>query len=397
MTIDFSEKTILITGGTGTLGRFLLQSLLSQFHEIKRIIVFSRDELKQFEESRRFSAYSHKLIWKLGDVRDLNRLKQVCKNVDYIFHLAALKQVPSCELNPDESIQTNIIGTQNLIRVAEENGVKKLIGVSTDKAVEPVNTYGATKLLMEKLIIAADREIESCRFTVVRFGNFAASRGSVIPLFLRQKQADEKLTVTDPSMTRFCIEETEAANSLINVLGLMKGGEIFVPKMKSYRIGDIASIISTPSHWKMTGIRTGERMHEELISKHEPGVLFESDNSWVILPYLPAHRLAYYKEYFPIMVERENFTYRSDRNNQWYEKDDLKELIWGKKELFFTNDGCSSIPATSATTTETTATEASKTTTSSSSKTTAKTTTPVSGLSSSSRIGSIRPEHRSTT
>lgn len=376
MSCHLSGKTILITGGTGSLGTALLQILLTKYTGIRQIIVYSRDELKQFEESERLATYTT-LKWKLGDIRDFDRLKQVCKNVDYIFHLAALKQVPACELNPDECIKTNITGTQNLIRAAHETGVTKVIAVSTDKAVEPVNTYGASKLLMEKLILSADSEQQGCQFSIVRFGNFAASRGSVIPLFLAQKHAGEKLTVTEPSMTRFCIREDDAALCLIDVLMGMKGGETYIPKMKSYRIGDIANAIAPPTQWKLSGIRVGERIHEELISKDEFGIVLEAPHMLIIVPYRRLEELDIYRQSYQLIVHKNGYSYRSDLNIQRFTQDDIHEMIWGKV-LQPPADRYDLIPATGAATTKTSATKTAKTSAS------AKTTAPVPGLSPSS-------------
>jgi UDP-N-acetylglucosamine 4,6-dehydratase len=378
MSCNLSGKTILITGGTGSLGTALLQILLTKYAGIRQIIVYSRDELKQFEESERLATCKI-LKWKLGDIRDFDRLKQVCKNVDYIFHLAALKQVPACELNPDECIKTNITGTQNLIRAAHETGVTKVIAVSTDKAVTPVNTYGASKLLMEKLILSADSEQQGCQFSIVRFGNFAASRGSVIPLFLRQKHAGEKLTVTEPAMTRFCIREEDAALCLIDVLTAMKGGETYIPKMKSYRIGDIANAIAPPNQWKLSGIRVGERMHEELISRDESGIVLEAPHMLIILPYSRLDELdIYHQSYYQSIVHKNGYSYRSDLNNQWYTQGDIHEMIWGNG-LQSSADRHQLIPASGSAATKTSAPKTTKSAT-----TASEASAPVSGLSSSS-------------
>ena len=376
MNLNLSGKTLLITGGTGSLGIALLDELLTKFADVRQIIVYSRDEFKQFELSQRYTGRSE-IKWRIGDVADYERLKHVCKNVDIIFHLAAMKQVPACELNPDECIKTNIVGTQNLIRVANETGVKKVLAVSTDKAVKPVNAYGGSKLIMEKLIRCADAENADCKFSVVRFGNFAMSRGSVIPLFLAQKSKGLDLSITDPSMTRFCISEQEAASCLLKVLQLMKGSEIFIPKMKSYRICDIARVISNPGRWKVTGLRLGERMHEELICPSEGGMVVETEQ-WLIM--LFSDSLHKY-ELLNCKIHTAGFSYRSDLNNDWYTQEDIKRVLVNY-ELISESGRYRSISTTCTATTKTSSSETTKSATST--KSTAESATPVTRLPASS-------------
>lgn len=381
MYLNFSGKTILVTGGTGSLGGTLLHYIITEFSDIERIIIYSRDELKQFEESGQYGN-NKRICWKLGDIRDYERLKEVCCNVDYIFHLAALKQVPACEQNPEECIKTNITGTQNVIRAAQESGVKIVIAVSTDKAAAPVNAYGASKLLMEKLMISANNAGygSGCRFSVIRFGNFAASRGSVIPLFLHQKQNGLRLTITDPGMTRFCIRREDAAVYLIKVMKMMKGGEIFIPKMKSLRIGDIAAAVAPSDMWHKTGIRQGERIHEELISGQESETILETRDSFIMITAGNNEQMDYYRQQLNALQKHHGFVYRSDLNDQWFSSSEIHDLLMDIASG--TASQYKLIPSSCSSTTKTTTTESAKATASATESST-KATAPVSGMASS--------------
>lgn len=282
---EFNNKNILITGGTGSLGNKLVEILLKHFHP-KKIIIFSRDEFKQsiMQETFPQSKYPN-IRYFLGDIRDYNRLEEVFVNVDIIFHTAALKQVPALEYNPMEAIKTNIHGAENIIRAAIKNKVKKVMAISSDKAVHPINLYGATKLCFEKLFIAANNLCPdmSTIFSVARYGNVLGSRGSVLPLFLKQKENNE-FTVTDEKMTRFTITLEQAVNFILNCTNDMIGAEIFVPKIPSYNIIQLAKLINDKAEIKIVGIRPGEKMHESLISENESYLALEFDHYFVIKP-----------------------------------------------------------------------------------------------------------------
>jgi len=284
----FKNKTILITGGTGSFGKQLVSYLLKNKFPLLKIIVFSRDEFKQFELSKIFPEEKYPCMrYFIGDVRDKDRLMLALQGVDYVIHAAALKQVPVAEYNPFEAIKTNIIGSQNLIECCLNNTVKKVIALSTDKAAAPLNLYGATKLCSEKLFITANNIIgkKKISFSVVRYGNVLGSRGSVIPEFFKQKQRGT-LFITDKEMTRFSISLEESVDFVMLALISSVGGEIFVPKIPSFRIIDLAQIISSKSKIKFTGIRDGEKIYEELITIPESLNTFESKNYYLILPFL---------------------------------------------------------------------------------------------------------------
>lgn len=284
----FKNKTILITGGTGSFGKQLVSYLLKNKLPILKIIVFSRDEFKQFELSKIFPEEKYPCMrYFIGDVRDKDRLMLALQGVDYVIHAAALKQVLVAEYNPFEAIKTNIIGSQNLIECCLNNTVKKVIALSTDKAAAPLNLYGATKLCSEKLFIAANNIIgkKKISFSVVRYGNVLGSRGSVIPEFFKQKQRGT-LFITDKEMTRFSISLEESVDFVMLALISSVGGEIFVPKIPSFRIIDLAQVISSKSKIKFTGIRAGEKIYEELITIPESLNTFESKNYYLILPFL---------------------------------------------------------------------------------------------------------------
>jgi len=272
---------ILITGGTGSFGKEALHQLL-HFHNYDKVIIFSRDELKQHELQQQYPEEKYPTArFFLGDVRDVKRLKRALKGVDHVIHAAALKQVPAAEYNPTEAIKTNIMGAVNLIEACIDCGVKKVIALSTDKAVNPINLYGATKLCMEKLLVAGNHYSNKTLFSVVRYGNVVGSRGSVVPLLKKQAETG-CLTVTHPEMTRFWITLDKAVGFVLLRLADMKGGEIFVPTMPTMNILDLAETIAPKADIKMTGIRAGEKMHETLISKDD------------------AHRVSAFKDYYTI-------------------------------------------------------------------------------------------------
>ena len=282
---NLNNKSILITGGTGSFGRHFVKKIMSNFKP-KRLVIFSRDELKQYDMSRELNEKKNSYIrFFLGDVRDKERLDMAFKDVDYVIHAAALKQVEAAEYNPYECIQTNITGSQNVINASLKNNVKKVIFISTDKATNPINLYGATKLAAEKLFVAANniKGKNSTIFSVVRYGNVIGSRGSVIPIFLKCKNSKNKIVpITHKSMTRFIISLENGVNFVLSSLGLMNGGEIFVPKISSLRIIDLAKAIVPNHKIKYIGIRRGEKLHELLLSEDESNQVMEGKDRYII-------------------------------------------------------------------------------------------------------------------
>lgn len=280
-----NDKSILITGGTGSFGKQMLKTLLENFQP-KKIVIFSRDEFKQSEMQKEFNVNKYKsLRYFLGDIRDKERLMEAFNDIDIVFHAAALKQVPALEYNPSEAIKTNIYGAENVIKAAISNNVKNVIAISTDKAVSPVNLYGATKLCFEKLFISANNIVgkKDTKFSVLRYGNIFESRGSVVPLFLEQSKTN-KFTVTDPEMTRFNFTLESAINFVLNCSSKILGGEIFVPKLKSYNIIQLCNVINPEAEIEITGIRPGEKLHECMISFTEIENCYECDMYFIILP-----------------------------------------------------------------------------------------------------------------
>ena len=321
-------KNILITGGTGSFGNKLTDTLLTNFFPNK-IIILSRDEFKQYEMQKRFSPSKYpQMRYFIGDVRDLDRLRYAFKNIDIIFHAAALKQVPAIEYNPTEAIRTNIYGTENVIRAAIENNVERVIGVSTDKCVSPANLYGATKLCLEKLIISGNfLSGKKTKFCVLRYGNVFGSRGSVVPLFLKQKN-EGVLTVTDKDMTRFTLTLQEAINFVLMSAEAMVGGEIFIPKLPSYNIVQLAKVIAPDAEIKEIGIRPGEKMHEAMIGTYESHLAIECEDKYVIQPLIPIYsdQPDIYIKLHGDKLCNANFEYSSGEN---YLIDDsrLKEMV----------------------------------------------------------------------
>jgi UDP-N-acetylglucosamine 4,6-dehydratase/5-epimerase len=278
------DKVVLITGGTGSFGQACVKTILARYR-VKKVIVFSRDEFKQAEMAAGFSPDQYPIRYFIGDVRDKERLKWAFQEVDFVIHAAAMKQVPASEYNPTECIRTNIAGSENVVNAAAESGVKKVIALSTDKAVSPVNLYGATKLCAEKLFIAANAFVgrKKCLYAVVRYGNVAGSRGSVVPLFMKKKDAGV-LPVTHPDMTRFWLTLEQGVDFVLKSLERMTGGETFVPKVPSLKIMDLAKHICPACEIKIIGIRQGEKIHETLISKDEARNTLEAKAYYVIKP-----------------------------------------------------------------------------------------------------------------
>ena len=278
----YDNKKILITGGTGTLGNILTDFFLET--NCKKICIFSRDEFKQHQMKLKFKEHKNfkKLRFFIGDIRDTERIKYACKDIDIVFHTAALKQVDAIEYNPMEAVKTNILGTQNVVMACIENNVEQLIGISTDKCVAPANLYGATKLCLEKLIISAyEYSAYKLKTCVLRYGNVVGSRGSVVPIFLNQKNNGE-FTVTDERMTRFTLTIQEACNFILNCVTISKGGEIFVPKLPKYTLPQLCKVINPNNNIKIMGLRPGEKLHEAMISEAESLNVWESEYFYVV-------------------------------------------------------------------------------------------------------------------
>ncbi len=317
------DKTILITGGTGSFAHKFVEIVLKDYSP-KVIRIYSRDELKQLNMRNKFNN-NERLRFLIGDVRDKSRLHRAMNDAEIVIHSAALKQVPACEYNPIEAVRTNIEGAINIIDTAIENNVKKVITISTDKAVHPVNLYGATKLVAEKLFIQGNAYsgARETKFSCVRYGNVVASRGSVIPIFLEQKK-NGIITITDERMTRFWITLEQGVRFVINCIEKIRGGEVFVPKIPSMRIIDLADVVSPESKRKKIGIRPGEKIHEILITEQEARHTREFKNYFIIEPDFPFWDRKNYKNGKPV---KEDFKYASDSNNWWLTKDELKKMI----------------------------------------------------------------------
>jgi len=322
----FRDKTILITGGTGSFGQKCTEILLRN-HKPKKVIIFSRDEYKQFEMSKVYSPKQFACIrYFLGDIRDIQRLHRAFSGVDYIIHAAALKQIPATEYNPFEAIKTNILGASNLINAAIDQGVKKVIALSTDKAANPINLYGATKLCSDKLFIAGNAYVgrDQTTFSVVRYGNVIGSRGSVIPYFLK-KRKDGVLPVTDKRMTRFWITLEQSVMFVLENFSRMVGGEIFVPKLPSMKIIDLAYSICPQCELEFIGIRPGEKLHEVLISKDDAQNTIEFDRFYIIKPHFNYFERRFHEDNGKQV--NESFEYNSKHNTQWLNSKQLMEFI----------------------------------------------------------------------
>jgi UDP-N-acetylglucosamine 4,6-dehydratase/5-epimerase len=326
-------KSILITGGTGSFGKKFTEIVLKKYPKIKRLIIFSRDELKQYEMSRKFSFEKYPAMrYFLGDIRDIDRLKQAFDGIDIVIHAAALKQVPAAEYNPSEFIKTNILGTQNVVDAVLSSGsVTKLVALSTDKASSPANLYGATKLCADKLVIAGKniKGKKNINFSVVRYGNVLGSRGSVLPAFIKQNIESQFFTITDEEMTRFTITLTEGVNMVLWSIANAIGGEIFVPKIPSYKILDMAEAINPKKKVKIIGIRPGEKLHEEMIGIADAENTIDLGKYYAILPYDNQEMLKKYlsKKSFKAKKVPKLFSYSSDLNEDFVSVDVLRDMI----------------------------------------------------------------------
>ncbi len=325
-----NNKNILITGGTGSFGQAFTAKILKKFPRINKIIIFSRDEFKQNNMSEKYNSEKEKKILRffLGDIRDVQRLKIALQDIDIVIHAAALKQVPAAEYNPIEFIKTNVLGAQNLVEACLDNKVKQLVALSTDKAAAPINLYGATKLCSDKLFTAANniRGKQDIRFSVVRYGNVAGSRGSVMPLFISQKK-NNLLQITDKSMTRFNISLDEGVETVLWTLKNMQGGEIVVPKLPSYRIMDLAKAISNKIKIKLIGKRPGEKIHEELITISDSGNTIDVGNYYLILPTNNLRDLKTFVKRYKKLKFLNGFNYSSEKNKHFLKVNELKKIL----------------------------------------------------------------------
>ena len=332
-------KTILITGGTGSFGQEFTRTVLNRYQP-RKIIIYSRDEYKQYLMQKEFSEHLDVLRFFIGDVRDKARLCRALEGVDYVIHAAAFKQVPAAEYNPFEAVKTNILGTQNLIDVSIDKGVKKLVALSTDKAVNPINLYGATKLAMEKIVISAENYSgnKDIGFCVVRYGNVLGSRGSVLPFFLDlYRQGKRIFPITDLRMTRFWITLEEAVELVLFALENAVGGEVFVPKIPSMKIVDMARAICPDCEFEVIGIRPGEKLHETLISEDESRTVYDLGKYYVILPQFLFRSKKVYDHYASYPKVKEGFVYRSDLNPWYLSVEELHQILVNQ----FGEDWCS--------------------------------------------------------
>ena len=324
-----SGKSLLITGGTGSLGRELTRTILREWPDIKRLVIFSRDEQKQFVMAQDYPGDAFPQIrFFIGDVRDLDRMKRALQGVDVVIHAAAMKHVHIAEYNPDECVKTNIGGAENVIKASLSSGVSNVVALSTDKACAPINLYGATKLASDKLFIAANniRGSRDIRFSVVRYGNVMGSNGSVIPFFLNKKK-EGKLPITDMKMTRFNISLADGVRMVLHAIREAWGGEILVPKIPSYRITDLAEAIGPDCDHPVIGIRPGEKIHEEMITASDSFSTFDLGDYYAILPQVPAWDLESYKQHFNAKAVAPGFNYCSGTNEEFLTAEELRELI----------------------------------------------------------------------
>jgi UDP-N-acetylglucosamine 4,6-dehydratase/5-epimerase len=321
--MDWKDQVVLVTGGTGSFGKKITEILLAEYHPAK-LIIYSRDELKQYE--MRAAGFDHaSLRYFIGDVRDQERLRRAMHGVNVVVHAAALKQVPACEYNPMEAIKTNIMGTSNVIEAALDASVKKVMSLSTDKAVNPVNLYGATKLAAEKLVVQSNAYAAgtSTRYACVRYGNVVGSRGSVVPVFLQQRQTG-RVTLTDKRMTRFWLSLEQGVHFVIKCIETMNGGEVYVPKIPSMKVIDLARAIAPKAKVEVIGIRPGEKLHEVLISEDEARTTVEREDMYVIIPSEPLWERSLQYEGKPLP---EGFRYTSDTNPNWLDIESIRKFV----------------------------------------------------------------------
>jgi UDP-N-acetylglucosamine 4,6-dehydratase/5-epimerase len=338
MTFDLSDRSILITGGTGSFGHAFVGTLLDNYPDLRRLVVYSRDELKQYEMAERFSPERHPgLRYFIGDVRDRDRLRRALEGIDIVVHAAALKQVPAAEYNPFEAVKTNVIGAQNVIEACLDTDVQRVVALSTDKAAAPINLYGATKLCSDKLFTAANniKGHRDLTFSVVRYGNVMGSRGSVIPFFLARRKTGV-LPVTDPNMTRFNISLDEGVAMVLWAIEHAKGAEIFVPKIPSYRITDLARAIGPDCEHPIVGIRPGEKVHEEMITASDSINTVDLGCYYAILPMAGTYGPKTYCQSNGFRPVPDGFAYNSGTNPDFLDVEQLRTLIRRHVEPDFT-------------------------------------------------------------
>jgi len=327
--LDLNGKAILITGGTGSLGKALTKRIFDKFPDVARLVIFSRDEQKQFQMAMEYPREKYPAIrYFIGDVRDKDRLLRAFQGIDYVIHAAAMKHVHLAEYNPSECIKTNVNGAENVIYACLETSVQKVVALSTDKACAPINLYGATKLTSDKLFVAANniRGSKQIRFSVVRYGNVMGSNGSVIPFFLKKRE-EGFLPITDPNMTRFNISLDGGVDMVLHALHEAWGGEIFIPKIPSYKITDVATAIAPEIPQKVIGIRPGEKIHEEMVTSSDSFYTFDLGKYYVILPSMPNWDIAQFKARFNAKNVAAGFSYNSGDNTEWETVDSLRKLI----------------------------------------------------------------------
>ena len=327
-----NNKSVLITGGTGSFGKKFVETILRDYPQVKRIVIYSRDELKQFELKQKYPAQKYpQLRFFIGDVRDGERLKRACEGIDVIIHAAAIKQVDTAEYNPDECIKTNVHGAQNVINAALQSGVKHVVALSTDKACAPINLYGATKLTSDKLFVAANNisGARDIKFSVVRYGNVMGSRGSVIPFFINKRDSGaQELPITDMRMTRFNISLEAGVALVMFAIGHHLGGEIFIPKIPSYRITDVAKAIAPNLPMVEIGIRPGEKLHEEMITVTDAMNTIDLGAYYAILPSVAFnHTYDDYVKHHNAKKVPEGFHYSSDTKTEWETVESMRENI----------------------------------------------------------------------
>ncbi len=323
----FNHKNVLITGGTGSFGKALVLHLLKKYKKISKLVIFSRDELKQYEMKKILDPSKFGCLrFFLGDVRDKERLSRAFDGIDYVFHAAALKQVDTAEYNPFEFIKTNVLGSQNIIDASLDSSVKKVLALSTDKASSPINLYGATKLCADKLFVSANNIVgkKNIKFSVLRYGNVMFSRGSVLPLLIERNKKNLNFKITDPRMTRFNIELYQAINLSISCLQKMLGGELFVPKLKSYNVMQLAKAINPKNKIKYIGLRPGEKLHEEMISSIDSLNTFDLGKLFAIIDPLNLNLTKKYNKYKKL---KKYFSYNSFDNEDYLSNEEIKKII----------------------------------------------------------------------
>jgi UDP-N-acetylglucosamine 4,6-dehydratase (inverting) len=326
---NIPSHSILITGGTGSFGKAFVKEILTNYPQVKRLVVYSRDELKQFEMEQEFPRARYpQMRYFIGDVRDRSRLTRACEGVDTIIHAAALKQVPAAENNPMECILTNIHGAENVINAALDSQVKNVVALSTDKAAAPINLYGATKLCSDKLFVAANniKGARDLKLSVVRYGNVMGSRGSVIPFFLKKKN-EGVLPITDATMTRFNISLEAGVEMVLHALRSAKGGEIFIPKIPSYRITDVAEAVAPKARQQIVGIRPGEKIHEEMITASDSFTTVDLGTYYAILPQGHRYTTEEYCAQTGAKLVAQGFVYNSGTNHEWLSVAEIRQLI----------------------------------------------------------------------